>query len=86
MIVWIKRHCEGVGGSGYGVGGLEHLAGVEGVGVGVVVAEGFGGLAEDGGGFFSQCGLWAGREVGEAPVEVLLGLGEEGDEVIWLEV
>ena len=39
------------------MGRFEHLAGVEGVGVGVVVLEALGGLLEDGGGGFAEGGL-----------------------------
>ena len=86
VIVWIDGHGEGVGGAGYGVGGFEHLAGVEGVGVGVVVLEALGGLLEDGGGGFAEGGLGVWGQVSEALVEALLGFGEEGDEVGGLEV
>ena len=56
VVVGVDRHGQRVGGAGDGVGRLQHLAGVEGVGVGVVVLEALGGLLEDGGGGFAECG------------------------------
>jgi hypothetical protein len=73
--------------------GLEHLAGVEGMGVGVVVVEAFGDPLEDQGGFGSEDGRLAGREMSVAVVELMLGGCEEleegvrgGDGHDWLEI
>ncbi len=84
MIVGIDEHRERVGEARDGMRGLEHLAGVKRVEVGVVVLEAGGGGVED----FSDSGGAGGlrferREIGEAGVEILGGVDQsvEGVEV-----
>jgi hypothetical protein len=59
------------------VGRLQHLPGVERVGVGVVVVEARCYLLQDGGRCFAERRCRVGREVGEALVESALGFGEK---------
>ena len=62
VVVGVDRHGERIGSARDGVRRLEHLAGVERVGVGVVVVQARGGLVEDGGcvGAERWCGCGAG--------------------------
>jgi hypothetical protein len=80
VVVGVDGHGEGVSSSGDGVGRLEHLAGVEGMEVGIVVLEAVSDLVEDG---FEGCELglvhpWlhAGK-VGKMGGETLVGSGDE---------
>jgi hypothetical protein len=52
----------------------------------VVVAEGLCGLKEYGLSGVTEIGLWAGRQMDEAGVEMPLRLGEKFKEVVGLEV
>ncbi len=61
---------------------LEHLAGVEGIGVGVVIVQARSGGVEDGGGFGAEVGLRGGRKMGEAGIELALGFVEALEEVV----
>ena len=74
VIVGIDRHGQRVGGAGDGVGRLQHLPGVERVGVGVVVVEAGRDLLEDGGRGFAEWRRGAGREMGEAFVRECAGI------------
>jgi hypothetical protein len=47
VVVRVNRHGKRVGGASDGVRWLEHLASVEGVGVGIVVVQAFGNLMKD---------------------------------------
>jgi len=47
VVVGIEVHGQGIGSAGHGVGGLEHLSGVEGMEVGVVIGEAEGDGFED---------------------------------------
>jgi hypothetical protein len=82
VVVGIDRHCERIGGAGDGVGRLQHLAGVERVGVGVVVLEADGGLLEDVRRFLAERRCGAGREMSEALVQSFLGIGEKLQEIV----
>jgi hypothetical protein len=83
VVVGIDRHSQRIRGAGDGVGGLQHLPGVERVGVRVVVVETRCNLLQDGGRWFAQRHCRVGREVGEAFVQSALGFGEEFEEFVW---
>ena len=82
VVVGIDRHGQRVGGAGDGVRRLEHLPGVERMGVGVVVVELDCYFIEDGGGGFVQWRRGAGGKVREGFVEAVLGFGEELEEIV----
>jgi hypothetical protein len=86
VVVGVERHGERIGRASDGVGRLEHLTGVERMRVRVIVAEGLRGLKEYGLSGVTEIGLWAGRQMAEAGVEMPLRLGEKFKEVVGLEV
>jgi hypothetical protein len=64
------------------MGRLQHLAGIERVGVGVVVVETGCDLLEDSGGRFAQRNCGGRGEMREAFVQSALGFGEEFEEFV----
>jgi hypothetical protein len=79
VVVGVDPGGEGVSGAGDGMRGLEHLAGVEGMEVGVVVGEASGDFGKDGGE-----GVWRKRfgergQAGEGGVELIESSGEGGE-------
>ncbi len=83
VVVGVDRHGQRVGGAGDGVRRLQHLAGVERMGVGIVVVEALCYLLEDCGGCFAEGRRGVGRQVGEALVQSALRFGEELEEFVW---
>ena len=82
MVIGIDRHGERVGGTGDGMRRLQHLSGVERVGVGVIVLELRRGFVEDGCGLLAQRWGGDGGQIREAFVEAVLGGGEELEEFV----
>jgi hypothetical protein len=86
VVVGVDGHRHRVGRARDGMRGLEHLAGVERMEVGIVVVHPLGGLGEDRCSVLTQSWSWARRKVRKACVEFRLRLAETLQEFVQLRV
>ena len=83
VVVGIDRHGQRVGGAGDGVRRLQHLAGVERVGVRIVVVEAGCDLLQDVRRRFAERSAGLGGRWAKPSSRVRCGFGEELEEFVW---